>query len=289
MKPILFATNYSDASENAGDYAAQLAELCNVPLIVLHTWTLPVLTSQDVVAAPPPERFHEREQHAIDREVMRLRTRWNIDVRGIECQGYTPDEIEKLYNKEEISLVVMGTHPLNFRTRLSGSVATTSIHHAGYPMLLVPDKILFHRPERILFAADKDFSSYSRSLTPLKLFVRTMNATLDIVQVLAPDELWELRENDSVINLEIQLRQVPHQWNTEYEEDITEGILRSSGKLNADWIAVTPRHFTWLKSLFTRSITKELVFTTNKPLLILPSEEKINYVKPHHSKIKMNL
>ena len=289
MKPILFATNYSEAAENAGDYAAQLARLCNVRLIVLHTWTLPVLSAQDVVAAPSPEHFHERELLAINKEIARLRETWDVQVTGVECQGYTPEEIGKLYNQEEISLVVMGMSHHNFWSRFLGSVATTSIHKGGYPVLLIPDKIQFQKPESILFAADKDFSSYSKSLTPLKLFVRTMNTTLELVQVAAPEDIWNVDENDCVLNLEFQFRRIPHQWNINHRNDVADGILQTAETLHADWIAVTPRHFIWLESLFTRSVTEKLAFTTNKPLLILPAEEKSGHTKPQPNQINFSV
>jgi hypothetical protein len=236
------------------------------------------------VAAPPAEVFHERERLAIDKEVMRLHSRWNISVTGVECQGYTPEEIERLCNQHEMSLVVMGMRHHNFCSRLLGSVATSSIHHAGYPVLLVPDTIQFSSPAKILFAADADFSTYAHSLDPLKLFVRTLNTTLDVVQVLTTDEIWNLSESDGVMNLEIQLHTIPHEWIIAQDGSVTRGILRSSDRQHADWIAVAPRHFIWLESLFTRSISGNLAFATNKPLLILPAEERVltQYHKRHH-------
>lgn len=289
MKPILFATNYSISSEKAGDYAAQLAKLCNAPLIVLHSWTLPILTPEDAVLATPTETYHERERLAIDKEVMRLRTRWGIQVTGVECQGFTADEIEHLFKHQEVSLVVMGMHYHNLYSRLLGSVATSAIHRAGYSVLLIPDTVQFSRPFKILLAAASDFSSYSKSLNPLKLFVRTMSTSLDIVHVLKPEEIWAVNETDKTINLEYLLRQIPHEWIIEHDENITRGIMRSSDKVKADWIAIVPRHFSWLETLLHRSISENLAFSSTKPLLILPAESTDTHFKTHKTNSTITL
>jgi nucleotide-binding universal stress UspA family protein len=271
MKPILFATNYSTASDNAGDYAAQLAKLCDAPLVVLHSWTLPVMTPEDAVLIPPPKEFHERELRAIEKEVVRLRTRWGIQVTGIESNNYTPDEIETLTRDQDISLVVLGMHHHNFCSRLLGSVATAALHKAGHAVLLVPDSYRFTPPEKILMAADKEQKMDDHSLDTLKLLVRHMKARLELVYVSSPAELWTVNETPVIIQLEHSLRQIPHQWNIEINDDVPQGIQHAAQLASADWIAVIPRHFSWFEELFRRGISDKLAYTTDRPLLILPA------------------
>ena len=271
MKPILFATNYSTASDNAGDYAAQLAKLCDAPLVVLHSWTLPVITPEDAVLIPPPREFHQREREAVEKEVLRLRTRWNIPVTGIESNNYTPDEIETLTRDQDISLVVLGMHHHNFCSRLLGSVATAALHKAGYAVLLVPDSYRFTPPEKILMAADNEQDLDAHSLDVLKMFLRRMKAKLELVYVTSPAELWSVNETSVTIQLEHTLRHVPHEWNIEVSEDVPQGIQHAAQETVADWIAVLPRHFNWFEQLFKRGISDKLAYTTDRPLLILPA------------------
>lgn len=274
MKPILFATNYTPASINAGDYAAQLAKICNAPLIVLHTWTMPVLTPEDAVAVPPPEEFHARERKEIESEVNRLRTRWGVDVTGIEVNGYAPDEIETTGKEHDVCLVVMGLHHQNFFGRLIGSVATTALHHAAYPILLVPEKVPFEKPEKVLFAADASHEVDDRALDALKLLVRTMGSSLDIVNVETPEELWNVHETPGSVHLEQSLQYLQHKTTVEVSENITEGIKHAAEISIADWIAVAPRHFKWFEDIINRGVTRELAYSTDRPLLVLPSIHK---------------
>jgi|GEM_PF-3334017 nucleotide-binding universal stress UspA family protein len=288
MKPILFATNYTAAAEHAGDYAAQVAKLCGAPLIVFHSWTIPILTPEDAVVAQPFEVFHEREQAVIEKEVMRLRTKWNIPVSGVQRQGYAESEIEDICKTEGVSLVIMGMHHHGFFSRLLGSVATKSIHHAGYPVLLIPENAVYVRPGKILFAAGNELNVTATSLNPLKLLVRNMDASLELVHVSDPDEIWNIIESDSAINFEILLKQIPHKWNFESNSSASTGILKAAENTHADWIAVAPRHFNWLEAHFKRSVTENLAFSSTRPILILPSDSVINQTS-NQSTHKMTL
>lgn len=271
MRPILFATNYTPASINAGDYAAQLAKICNAPLIILHTWTLPVLTPEDAIVVPPPDVFHERERKEIETEVGRLRTRWGIDVTGIEVNGYAPDEIETLSKEHDVCLVVMGMHHQNFFSKLIGSVATTTLHKAAYPVLLVPEKVPFDKPDKVLFAADPSHDIDEHALDALKLLVRTMGASLEIVNVETPEELWKVHETPGAVHLEHSLQYLEHKTTVEINENVTEGIKHAAKTSTADWIAVAPRHFRWFEDVIKRGVTKELAYSADRPLLVLPS------------------
>lgn len=272
MKPILFATNYSTASENAGDYAAQLAKLCNTSLVVLHSWTLPVLTPEDAVALPPVKEFHAREKKEVNKEVMRLRTRWGIPVTGVEVNGYTPDEIDSLTKDQDISLVVLGMHHHNYCSRLLGSVATTPIHQAGFPVLLVPDSASFTPPSKILLAVEPAYEISEPTLNQLKLITRTTGATLEIVHVESPEHIWNVDESPAMIRMEHSLRYLKHKSTVAVNDHITEGINHAAEQASADWIAVAPRHFSWFENIFRKGITKKLAYTVDRPLFILPSE-----------------
>lgn len=287
MKPILFATNYSTASENAGDYAAQLAKLCQAPLVVLHSWTLPVITPEDAILVPPSSEFHIRQREEVNKEVLRLRAKWGIHVTGIEVNGYTPEEIASLTHEHDISLVVLGMHHHNFCSRLIGSVATTALHKAGYPVLLVPDTVRFHKPSKVIMAVDANHETEEHTLDTLKLFVRKLDTQLELVNVESPSELWTVEETPALIRLEHSLRYIEHQWKIEVNEDQTEGIRHAAETSGADWIAVAPRHFTWFENIFKKGITEKLAYSTDRPLLVLPAiteEPKQNKRQPKKTK-----
>lgn len=274
MKPILLSTNYSPASQNAGDYAAQLAKLCHVPLVVLHTWTMPVLTPEDAVAVPPVQEFHEREREQLEKELARLKSKWNVEVSGIEANGFTADELEDLYNQHKFSLVVMGTHHYSVLDKITGSTAMSLLHHAGYPILLVPDSISFTKPSTILLAADTVTMVDDPALNALKLVVRATGTKLEIVNVESPDEIFTVSETPATIKLETSLRYINHDWKVEVNENVTEGIHQAAETTHADWIAVAPRHFSWIEEIFKRGVTRRLAYSTDRPLLVLPAAGK---------------
>ena len=271
MKPILFATNYTAASENAGQYAAQLARQLGTSLSVLHSWTVPAAVSDGIVVTPDPEELRRSEQLRVQKERDTLHEQWNIEVNGYEVNGFGPEEIIAHARKHNAGLIVMGTHHHNLISRMTGSVATALFHQSGFPILLIPEHYRFSEPKMILLAAGDDHEPTAQALSVLKTWNRFLHSRLAIVNVQKPEHIWNVQSTPDTLRLEHSLRFADHSWHYELNSSVTEGIKHAASETHADWIAVAPRHFSWLEGIFRRSTTGKLAFSCDKPLLILPA------------------
>lgn len=272
MKPILLATDYSPASLNAGDYAAQLAKACNTSLVVLHTWTPPVAVADAGGMPMPMTDFTEPQKEAVEAEATRLAKHWNIPVKGMQRIDFAPDGVANEFNEHEFSFVVMGMQQHNVVERFLGSVPTANLHKAKYAVLIIPEGTAYHKPSTIVLATDLKDQLNSNSREILMLLSEQLKIVLQLVNVKEEGELWSLRETNAGVRLDKKLVKMKHDWHFPAGENIDEVILEEAKKEKADWIAVAPHRMRWYEEIFHKSVTRKLAFSVDRPLLILPAK-----------------
>ena len=132
-KKILFATDFSPASDAALEYATSLARDAGATLVVLHVEELPLPYAGSEVyltqlAYPDPEI--RRRLEAI------VPTDPSVRCQHRLVQGVPADDIPRVANEEGADLIVIGTHGRTGLTRvLMGSVAEAVLRRASCPVL----------------------------------------------------------------------------------------------------------------------------------------------------------
>jgi nucleotide-binding universal stress UspA family protein len=137
---ILFPTDFSAASLIAFDTAVSLARDRDATLLIAHCEETPVVYSGEVgFAAAVPS----------DVELQGMLRNLKHKVHGVACEtrlihGTPWQGIVGLAEKEEVNLIVMGTHGRTGVLRmLMGSVAEAVVRHAPCPVLTI------RQPERV--------------------------------------------------------------------------------------------------------------------------------------------
>ncbi|MBI2817574.1 MAG: universal stress protein [Acidobacteria bacterium] len=171
IRRILCPMDFSEFSRGALRYATSLAQHFSANLYIQHTAEIPA--SLLTVGAEPMAIEQWRQQlPRVERELWQLVRASGVSPtqsRVIVNEGQVVDQILETISKENIDLLVMGTHGhKGFRHLLLGSTAEASIHKAPCPVLVIghprkhfafpdqPDKIQLRT---ILLATD--FSPHS--------------------------------------------------------------------------------------------------------------------------------
>ncbi|MES2131189.1 MAG: universal stress protein, partial [Bacteroidota bacterium] len=110
MKTLLVPTDFSEASNNAIDYAVEIARVTHAKLILFHAYHVPVITTEAVVAIP---EFKELEQYALDNLKKAERTiqikHGSAIVTECICKcGFPVEEIIRFTKGHNIDMIVMG-------------------------------------------------------------------------------------------------------------------------------------------------------------------------------------
>ncbi len=136
-KKILFATDFSPASEAALKYATALARDSGATLVIAHVEELPLpYVGGELYMAQPdyPNPEIKRMLEAI------VPADSSVHYEHRLVLGVASEDIVRIANEESADLIVIGTHGRSGLKRvLMGSVAEAVMRHASCPVLTLKE------------------------------------------------------------------------------------------------------------------------------------------------------
>lgn len=139
-KTILVATDFSETSDRALDYAIELAKLLGGGVTVLHAYELPVYGFPDgalVATVDMATRLMNAAQAALS-QTCEARANKGVKLTPILRQGVPWEEVHAVAEEINADLIVIGTHGRKGLARaLIGSVAEKLIRTATRPVLTI--------------------------------------------------------------------------------------------------------------------------------------------------------
>ncbi|HZD50436.1 MAG TPA: universal stress protein [Silvibacterium sp.] len=203
VKAVIYATDFSLCSQNAGLYAASLARYFSARLLVAHAFIL----SQAAMEVEVDDKLVSRQrtdlQYLLARKASQLAPE-GIDAIPALVDGAPDEAIPKLAAKHAPSLIVMGTHGGGRIQRgVIGSVAEKILRSTPWPCLTVGPQVPSapHRKtpfRRILYATDFTPAAAHAAAYAVS-FAEAFGAKIDILNVIRgkavehPDRLSDLR------------------------------------------------------------------------------------------------
>jgi nucleotide-binding universal stress UspA family protein len=132
-KKILFATDFSPASEAALKYATSLTRDSGATLLIAHVEELPLPYAGGEMYFAQPEYPNPEIRRMLEAIVPPDKS---IRYEHRLAQGTAAEEIVRMADEEGADLIVMGTHGRTGLSRvLMGSVAELVMRHAKCPVL----------------------------------------------------------------------------------------------------------------------------------------------------------
>jgi nucleotide-binding universal stress UspA family protein len=203
LKTVIYATDFSLCSRNAGLYAARMAAYFPANLLVTHAFTLEQAALEVEVGDKRLSQQRESLTRLLWREADLLGPR-SIDIIPTLLEGNPEDVIPDMADRLAPSIIVVGTHGGGRLERgIIGSVAEKLLRSTRWPVLTVGPKV---QPvssqtfpfERILFATDFTEES-ANAATYAVTFAEVFATKIDVLNVIQddaiehPDRLSELQ------------------------------------------------------------------------------------------------
>jgi nucleotide-binding universal stress UspA family protein len=159
MKPqirkLLYATDLSENSDNALQYALQLAKNNNAEIVSLHvieevSSNMPILLTSVLAKEQIQKFFSERRAFALERMKSQFKTFCETQFKDDPdcfaklstfevCGGYPADVILKMAKELNCDVIVMGTHGKGLISQtFLGSEAKRVLRRARIPVFIVP-------------------------------------------------------------------------------------------------------------------------------------------------------
>ena len=269
MITILIATDFSRASRNAALYGLQLAREINADIILFNAYDIPtpaaglnvkisrysVKTLTDQKLKDEAEKFKYINMPSI------------ITM----CDEGDVDTIINVANDKKVDFIVIGMKGggKNFK-KIFGSTATSLAKRTNIPVIIVPECASFKTPHNIVFANDTNIDSDKDVPGDLKKITELFKSKLNVVKVIKNkhERLFQTSENAESAN------KVVYAFDTSFEYPVDTDLRHALNDFikehHCDMLVMMPRKHGWMERLFTKSETKDMIFHTHIPLLVLP-------------------
>ena len=263
---ILIPTDFSSNSFHATKYALETFGREN-NYMIFHSVHVPQAGAAAVTG------LHEEMRHIAEAEMenfiaglLKIFKDYDLDP-AIEF-GDLVETSAKTVEEDSIDIVVIGTHGASGLKKIFlGSNAQSIARKSPKTTLIVPYNAVLSRPKTILLATDFHNDNYLPSVQTLVELCKYFECKLSLLHISTSDESEEeLLDPVPELNL---LSDIDHSLSYVFSDDVEDAILQFSQENDVDMIAVVPHHETFLQRIFHTSISKQLSFHSDIPLLIL--------------------
>lgn len=278
MHKILVPVDFSELSENALKAAADIAKKKNSELYVLHVIEVgePMMGTGAILVEDQNILFFSKLAKKKLHEFLAKDYLNGIKVTNIIEVGPTYNSITKNVDKFDLNLIVMGSSGTSgIEGFLIGSNTEKVVRHSSVPVLVIKNKSVEVRLNKIVFFSDYDEESLSAFKkasdfandfgAELKLmFVNTKGESADRLQKI--DDRISAFLNKAGTSLNSKDAIIFH------DDKVEHGILNGANSAQADCIAMATHGRRGLSHLFNGSIAEDVVNHSKIPVLTFKIE-----------------
>lgn len=272
MKTILVPTDFSKNADNAVDYAVQFAKKEGLKVILLHVYYVTYYGPDFQTDLMYEQNFaiQESTKRNFIELVDRVKKQFEFDCEYIIREGLLIDSILDISEKMKVDLIIMGTQGASgIKEAFIGSNTAKVIGRTVCPLIAVPEKASFGKIENIVFATDYHKSDI-KTLNQLVEFAEIDNGTITVIHIIDGEcnficEEGFLKEFEDKVKKKITYEHISYKliYGLEIEKKLEQYIKKES--VNLFGISTKSRNL--FKRLFTKSITKKLVYHTKVPFI----------------------
>ncbi|WP_303315771.1 universal stress protein [Flavivirga abyssicola] len=272
-KIIVYPTDFSSCAENAIDYAIAMAKAMKCTINIVHFMD----TSGAIELEENPMRLL-REMEVIEKKaehrLKKIATKAlenGVDSQTEVLKGSRLSWLSTYLEKNPPHLVVMGTQGSNcLENRILGSETYKVIRDTDFPTFVVPEMASFKGLQKTIFATNYQ----KRDIDNLKFLVKIAEyykAAIDVVHV-SDTNLTKMERHHYTTNLKNDVFKSINYHKLDvkflYSTDVAERLEILLKESDADLLVLVTRKRNFIDRLFSKSITKSMVYHTHTPLLI---------------------
>ncbi len=278
MKKILCLTDFSDKANNAVVYANELAKKTSATLLFMHTCAELTDGSNKALLHPSGIRYTDTESrdklYTLCMEFIKENKYSNVTYEYVVKEGNLGNKLNEVIKEKNIDLVICSVegdvqpHQEYYGTILSELIQTTCC-----PLLAVPSGYKFKGIQTIVYAYDLE-NENTLEEKAIK-FSKLLQAQLYIVS-------FSNEENEATADrLRAKLTQLKKE--SEYESmdvaikgstDMTQYLNQSISDFHAELVILENHKRNLYERLTERSFSKNFVFFSKIPVLIIRSEKE---------------
>ena len=274
MKTIIVPTDFSPASLNAANYAAEMARSIEADLCLFHVCLLPITTYGEV-----PYAIESMDSSLSSAEVkilevknnlLKARAKLQIDTE-IRMAGTVYGELINFCKSKKPYAVVMGAQGTSAIERIFfGSNTVYAMKHLEWPVIVVPPEAKFGSIKKIGLACDLERVDETDTFSKIRSLVNQFKADLYVLHINTEGKKGytaeKTIESKSLQNMLVDLH--PFYGFIDYD-DIEEGLEEFAETYKLDLLITVPKRHNIIDKLFHKSHSKNLVLHTRLPVMAM--------------------
>jgi nucleotide-binding universal stress UspA family protein len=285
MKRILLPTDFSENAYNAISYAVQLYKDIKCKFYILHTYTPVSISAGRMVDNYSSFDLQDITKETAERKLKgiedRLKTEFNnanhTFITMVSFNTLTSEMVE-VVKKKEIEFVIMGTKGATGAKEIFiGSNTMQTIKNLKCPVIAIPSGFKYEKPSEILFPTDYKIHKANKYLSLIKELCENNNnnSKLHILNVSQDISLKEKQEQTETF-LDDFFKETIHLFHNTENEDLLKAIITFKKTYKINFLIMVHNEHNLFENLFFKPVVNQMVYHTNIPFLVIPSEDQIN-------------
>lgn len=275
MKRFLCPIDFSEAANNAIQYAANLAKYTEAELVLLHILEAPTLQDMADISSGFAPTVDAREKVALEKlnqyaKVVNEEFAIKCHVRVKEDSSNVENALKREIEADKYEMVIMGTNGADELSQYYfGTNSYKVARKIDRPLLIVPHGYTFSPLKRIIYAMDYEREDI-KIIRQLLDFTKPFNPHMTVLHV---------SEQPTAISqqvfcafkdlLEDELHSDPQIcFSRIVNSDVISSIDDYMHKHHGNLLVLLTRQYNFAERLFHKSSTKNLSFIATYPILV---------------------
>jgi nucleotide-binding universal stress UspA family protein len=276
MNTILVPIDFSETSDNALNYAVNLANYLSMDIVLLHVNSIPVYNNEYNVVSYSITESIETSLDLLKEKATQLKKNKQLigDVNYFTEAGDLKTIIGEYITKKNIDLIVMGItgHETKIGQILFGSNAVDVSKESITPVFIIPKNYHYKKIENIAYASEYDVNVKEQTgLVQMKSIIAMFNANLNVLHVIPEEHLINQTESETDVYVEEKLEKINHKTYILTEDKVSTALVDFIKAHDTDLIVIEQKDHSFLHKLFNSSATQEVAFNSPVPVLTIHS------------------
>lgn len=276
MRIIIVPTDFSENAFNALSCAVEYFKYEITKFILIHAYADEVYDNTAIQTKENLKQNKQEKRKMYEQKLMDLKDRItefspnpSHEICTIAKFGTLLNEINRIVIKENADLVLMGTQGMTADPKRNyGSNTLLVIRYVNCPVLGIPSKYKFSRPERILFPSELSLGYQCRELKMISCLANSYRSKLHLLYISDVDQL-SLRQVDVKEYWEYRFREREQTYFHQKSGCIPETINGFIHDHDIDLVVMVNSTHTYLENLIHTSTIDSVGLNTAIPFLIL--------------------
>jgi nucleotide-binding universal stress UspA family protein len=273
---ILCPIDFSECSLNALEYASKIGEKYKARLIVFH-----VLNKEDYQKLAPLDLNGTYQEEFVKNKLASLQAAVLQESlpKGLKScevmlsEGPIVQKTIEYSQKIYANLIVVGTEGMNdFKEQVFGSRSSRLVLQSDRDILVVPRKVFFKRPRKLVYASDyleEDKIAIQKVVQLASFF----NSEIDIVHVSSRSRVIDKALHKSMLE-ELQpfvKYDLVNYVLKSFRDDLALGLENYLQLAKGDMLVTLSKKKDFFDQLFSKNLSRKMSYFITKPLWVIKS------------------